>query len=217
MQEDEKQQSVLAVLKAGETERKRIAADLHDNLGAYAASIASNLDHISLNKKDDDDSAVLQELRNNSQSIVSQLIDTIWVLKKDNLSLTAVSDRIKIFIKRIQPGYPNVTIDVIENISSDILMLAPKAFHLYQVVQEGLINALKHSGAQHIRVYVESANQWKITISDDGKGMPAGNNFTIDGNGILTMKNRCREPGWSIAWLQNETKGTNVVIQSTTN
>ncbi|MFT3909445.1 MAG: ATP-binding protein [Ferruginibacter sp.] len=217
MQEEEKQQSVLAVLKAGETERKRIAADLHDNLGAYAASIASNLDHISLNKKDDADSVVLQELRNNSQAIVSQLIDTIWVLKKDNLSLTAISDRIKIFIKRIQPGYPNVTMDVIENISSDIIMLAPKAFHLYQVVQEGLINAVKHSAAQHIRVYVESGNQWKITISDDGKGMAATGSFNADGHGLLTMQNRCKEAGFNISWSQNETKGTNVVIRSTTN
>ncbi|RYD72847.1 MAG: hypothetical protein EOP84_22475 [Verrucomicrobiaceae bacterium] len=58
--------------------------------------------------------AVMHELRNNSQAIVSQLNDTIWALKKDDLSLTAISDRIKIFIQKIQPSYPNTIINVME-------------------------------------------------------------------------------------------------------
>ena len=217
MQEEERLQSALAVLKAGETERKRIAADLHDNLGAYAASIASNLDNISLRQKDENDDGALRELRNNSQAIVSQLIDTIWVLKKENLSLTAISDRIKIFMQRIRRGYPNINMEVIENISSDILMPAPKAFHLYQVVQEGLTNALKHSSGQNIRVYVESGAQWKITISDDGKGIATENNEWNDGNGLEIMENRCKQAGWEIKWIQNIPTGTNVIIQPTTN
>lgn len=217
MQEEERLQSALAVLKAGETERKRIAADLHDNLGAYAASIASNLDNISLRQKDENDDGALGELRNNSQAIVSQLIDTIWVLKKENLSLTAISDRIKIFMQRIRTGYPNINMEVIENISSDILMPAPKAFHLYQVVQEGLTNALKHSACLNIRVYVESGAQWTITISDDGKGIAAENNTWVDGNGIVNMENRSKEAGWDIKWIQNKPAGTNVIIQPTTN
>ena len=42
---EEKIQAEKGISEAEEKERKRIAADLHDNLGAYAASIASNLDN----------------------------------------------------------------------------------------------------------------------------------------------------------------------------
>jgi tetratricopeptide (TPR) repeat protein len=43
---EEKLISAQSVKDAEEHERKRIAADLHDNLGAYAAAIASNVDQI---------------------------------------------------------------------------------------------------------------------------------------------------------------------------
>jgi signal transduction histidine kinase len=216
MQEEEKQQSALAVIKAGETERKRIAADLHDNLGAYAASIASNLDNIFLQEKNAEQQNVLQELRNNSAAIVSQLIDTIWVLKKDNLSLTAISDRLKVFIQRMQPGYPNIRFDVFENISSDVLMSASRAFHLYRIVQEAIINALKKNNIQNIRVLIESSSGWKIIISADGAGVDKENKPASPG-GFNNMKERSAEWGFKIDWVPNDPKGINIIIQPTTN
>jgi signal transduction histidine kinase len=217
MQEEEKRLSLLAVSKAEENERKRIAADLHDSLGAYAASIASNLDQLSLHRIDDEDKAALQELRNNSQAIVSQLNDTIWVLKKDNLSLTAISDRLKVFIQRIRPSYPKVNIDVLEQISSDLLMAPSQAFNLFQIAREGLINALKHSQAGNIRIYIESNKHWRVTISDDGTGIAPHDTQMASGNGISNMKSRVKEAGWMIAWQKNDPQGTNVIIQPTTN
>ncbi|MEI9809577.1 MAG: hypothetical protein WDO16_17855 [Bacteroidota bacterium] len=120
-----------------------MAADLHDNLGAYAASIASNIDHLSFKDGSAGNAVPLQELRNNSQAIVSQLGDTIWALKKDALSLTAISDRLKVFIQRIQPSYPDVTIDVMEKIETDHLLPPSQAFHLFQISQEAINNAIK--------------------------------------------------------------------------
>lgn len=214
MQEEEKILSAVAVTKAQENERKRIAADLHDNLGAYAAAIASNVDHIAQQRNNEN---ALQELKINSQSIVSQLNDTIWVLKKDNLSLTAISDRIKVFIQQISNSYPDVNIDVIEKISSDLLLPPAGAFHLYQIVKEAIINSLKHSTAKHIRVYFESEKEWKITIADDGSGISSLKQKLSSGNGLSNMKNRSREAGWDIDWAQNEPHGTSVIISPTTN
>ena len=217
MQEEEKQLSLLAVSKAEENERKRIAADLHDSLGAYAASIASNLDQITLHLKNDEDLNALQELRNNSQAIVSQLNDTIWVLKKDNLSLTAISDRLKVFIQRIRPSYPKLSIEVLEQINSDLLMAPSQAFHLFQIAREGVINSLKHSQASNIRIYIESNHSWRVTISDDGTGIASHDTHMASGNGISNMKSRAKEAGWMIAWQKNDPHGTNVIIQPTTN
>ena len=83
MLDQEKRNAAAAVKEAEEKERKRIAADLHDNLGAYAASLASNIDLIQMQNPEKKDT--YNDIKLNSQSIISQLNDTIWVLKKESL------------------------------------------------------------------------------------------------------------------------------------
>jgi len=215
MLDEEKRLAAQAVIQAEENERKRISADLHDNLGVYAASIASNIDHILLNQTGSDNRLALEELRANSQSIVSQLSDTIWALKKDTLSLTAISDRIKLFIQRIASSYPAIKIDVIEKITDDHLLPPSQAFHLFQILKEGINNALKHSGCKQIFVIIDSnaVAQWKISITDDGKGIDTKRSVNPDGNGLLNMENRSKESGWNIRWQVNQPGGTSVIIE----
>ena len=158
----------------------------------------------------------MQELRNNSQSIVSQLNDTIWILKKNALSLTAISDRLKVFIQRIQSSYPHIKIDVVENIEVDLLLPPSQAFHLFQVLQEAINNAVRHSGGKQITVTIESTDSWRITVSDDGKGMTPDAHHK-EGNGLLNMKNRARQAGWIIEWRPDIPSGTRLIITPTTN
>jgi signal transduction histidine kinase len=214
--EEEKLISAQAVNKAEEKERRRIAADLHDNLGAYAASIVSNLDHISFKSSSQENSIAMQELRNNSQAMVAQLSDTIWAMKKDSLSLTAISDRIKAFMQRLQSSYPNIRMEVIEQIPKDLLLPPSQAFHLFKVMQEGINNALRHSHCRHIMVSIESGEQVKIRITDDGQGFSISAK-NAEGNGIQNMRTRAQEAGWQVVWLLNEPSGTKVEITPTTN
>ena len=209
MLSEEKLLAVQSVKEAEEHERKRIAADLHDNLGAFAAAIASNVSQI---QQAGNSEAALQELNVNAQSIVSQLNDTIWVLKKDNLSLTAISDRIKTFIQRIRFSYPHINIDVTEHINTDMLLPPAQAFNLYQIAKEAIINSLKHSSAKNVRVYFESEKEWKIIISDDGTGVSAFEKHFGNGNGLINMKKRTAESGWQIDWLENSPNGTRVIV-----
>jgi signal transduction histidine kinase len=212
---EEKMQAEKGISEAEEKERKRIAADLHDNLGAYAASIASNLDSISFANDNPDNLIAIQELRNNSQAIVSQLNDTIWALKKETLSLTAISDRIKIFVQRIQPSYPEVMIDIRENIMNDFRLQPIQAFHLFRIVQEAINNALRHSGCKQIFVDIMANRSWYVSIQDDGRGMQNGKVRTHKtGNGLSNMEARAFESGWEIRWKADPGNGTKVIIES---
>lgn len=216
MLEKEKETAVKAVARAEENERKRIAADLHDNLGAYAASIASNLDFIKPGDKNSQEAIALQELHNNSKAIVSQLDDTIWALNKDTLTLTAISDRLKIFARRLKPSYPNIDIDIEERIMDDVSLPPTQAFHLFQVIQEAVVNALKHSGAKQVKILLESDDNWRISITDNGSGMKTDRTTKgPGGNGLLNMKNRTEMAGWKLSWEPAFPGGTRVVIEST--
>jgi signal transduction histidine kinase len=212
----QQQKEQLAVSEAEENERKRIAADLHDNLGAYAASIASNVNLLSMSQKDSISAEAFRELQNNSNAIVADLGDTIWALKKEGLHLTAISDRLKVFIQRIQPGYPSILMDVNEEIGTDHVLSPSQGFHLFQTIQEAVNNAVKHSGGDHVVITITGTDRtWAVMVSDNGKGIQPGNE-TREGNGLLNMRNRAIEAGWIIEWKQKETGGTIVMIRHST-
>lgn len=197
-------------------ERERISRDLHDNLGAYAASIASNIDHIKILSNDHNSETALEELHNNSRSIVSQLGDTIWALKKDALSLTAISDRIKVFIQRLQPSYPDIKMELSEQIETDPILPSSQAFHLLQIIQEAIINAAKHSGCDQVIVFFNAIGEWNVIISDNGTGIAEQVFQKKDGNGLSNMSIRAEESGWKIYWKENSPHGTSVTIESGT-
>jgi signal transduction histidine kinase len=214
---EEKRMAAEAVKNAEEKERVRIASDLHDNLGTYAASMASNLSYIQVPEGDEKTTMAFGELRNNSTAIISQLNDTIWVLKKDALSLTAISDRIKNFVNRIQRSYPDIHIEVEEQIETDHQLPSSQAFHLYRVLQEAINNSLKHSTGKNIVVTITGNGGWKASVRDDGCGMDNTKQSSMGGNGLQNMKARCKEAGWDISWQTKAAGGTTVEIVPTTN
>ena len=216
MLQDEKRKANQAVLEAEDAERKRIAADLHDSLGTYAASIASNIDHVNLLPADENSAVALQELRVDSQSIVSELADTIWVLKKNALPVTAISDRLKNLLQRLQRSYPDIQIEVEEDIITDIILSPSQAFHLFHIVSEAVNNAVKHSSGNQVFVKIFSDNNWRFCIEDNGCGYP-DNTKKDAGNGIANMKARSKEMCWNISWQTITPRGTKVCISNTPN
>jgi len=206
-----------SVKDAEEQERKRIAADLHDNLGAYAASMASNLNYISFPDADERTTDALKELNRNSQAIIRQLNDTIWAFKKDALLLTSISDRLKNFISQLRRSYPEIKIELEEHITEDKKFPSSQAFHIYRMVQEAINNALKHSKGTVILVKITADTGWKATIEDNGIGMGAQLTSTSGGFGMEGMVSRSLEAGLGITWNVAEGGGTRVVICPTTN
>jgi two-component system, NarL family, sensor kinase len=215
---EEKRLSTASIKEAEENERRRIAADLHDNLGVYAASIVANLDTVSAEHEFNSTTVnALKELNSNSQAIVSQLGDTIWALKRSALSLTAVSDRIKLVLQKVQPSYINIKMDVVEKIEKDFQLSPAQGFHLFQIIQEGVINALKHSNCSEIKVVFIADEIWEVIIEDNGTGMKTTVSNKGGGNGLSNMQQRSKEAGFGIEWRKNDTYGTRVVIHPTTN
>lgn len=212
--EEEQRQAAQSILDAEENERKRIAADLHDNIGAYASAISADVEKIT-GKGLTGNELQLQNLQQHSREITNSLRDTIWVLNKDNITITGISDRIKNYINKLDPSYENIQIDVEEKIDNDVRVGSQKALNIFRIVQEAIHNALKHSQAKNIIVEIESDKKIKIRVNDNGIGMDLSN--PAGGNGLRNIQARAKDAGIQLAVNSSEGNGTNLVIETTTN
>lgn len=204
-------------------ERRRISRDLHDNLGAYAAAIAANVANIK--NADEQENSLpeqrhtisLRQLKDNSQAIINQLNDTIWALNKEAISLTAVSDRFKVFLHKIQLNYPRIKISVNESILKDAQFSPANALHLFRILQEAVNNALRHSECSNVIIHFSGNDTWSISVQDDGKGITFTGMSPIQGNGLKNIQNRSDEAGWKVSWANDQTGGTTFSVSNNIN
>lgn len=208
MREEEKRKAREAVLCAEENERKRIAADLHDNMGAYATAISANIDDLML-KENVAEFDVLENIKNNANDIMLNLRDTIWVLNNTSILLTGISDRFKNFIKKVNRSYPNITVDIHENIINNISLSPEGALNTLRIMQEALHNAIKHSNGDHILVQISSNENLEINIADNGSGI-INSGDSNKGYGIENMQKRAEANGWKLI-IKNVVAGGTLV------
>ena len=213
--EEEKRIAAQSIIDAEEHERKRIAADLHDNIGAYASAIRADVEKITDNGFQKNN-ASLQNLQQHSQEIINSLRDTIWVLNKENITITGISDRIKNYLNKLQPTYDHIQFHINEEINNDIRLSSHNALNVFRIVQEAIHNAVKHSRASNITINIISIENLMIKIVDDGMGISSTKD-NMGGNGLLNMKARAKEAGMQLDIISEDNKGTSLVLHATTN
>ena len=191
-------------------ERERISRDLHDNIGAYASAISANVDDI-IYQFNASDHAILQRLKDSAREIIVQLRDSIWALNKENQTVIMLSDRIKNYVQKLQPTYPDIAFDVDENIEQNITLASITALHVLRIVQEAVHNAIKHSGCSGIRISISSCSPLIISITDNGSGMP---DAPVYGEGLKNMQARAIEVGWQVT-IMNKQTGCCVQLRNT--
>ena len=208
---EEKRIAAQSIIDAEENERKRIAADLHDNIGAYASAISADVEKITNNGFEKNNGS-LQNLQQHSQEIINSLRDTIWVLNKDNITITGISDRVKNYISKLRPTYDNIQFHISEAIKNDVRLNSKNALNIFRIVQEALHNALKHSDAKNITINISSNETILIKVTDDGNGMEKMN--TANGNGLLNMQARAKEIGMRLSITSKINGGTVLILET---
>jgi signal transduction histidine kinase len=209
--EREKLLAKQSVAEAEENERRRIAADLHDNLGAHASVILSNAEE--LKNLSSSEKEILDNLKLNASEIMTNLRDTIWALSKERITVTGISDRIKNYIQKLQPAFPSKQIRVKEAIQENHLLSPSLALNMFRIVQEAMHNSLKHSQADKIEISVESNHTVKIIVADNGKGFSGLGKQT--GHGLQNMKTRAAEANLDLSIENNQPSGSKTIVTST--
>lgn len=211
MREEEKRMSVQAVTEAEEAERKRIAADLHDNLGAQANAILYSTELLQHEKAEKE--VLVNHLHDTARDMLASLRETLWALKNTEVSAADVWIRLINFTKQLGRHYTARI--AAEGMAPGFSLSSTKALNVVFIIQEAVNNAARHSGAANIFITSEhSGNAWTLTVTDDGKGFDVGAaNQKPESYGLSNMIQRAAASGGEINIDTANATGTRIQLK----
>jgi signal transduction histidine kinase/ligand-binding sensor domain-containing protein len=203
------------LIATAERERSRLAGELHDSL-VQSLLVAKNRALIGL-KRSAEPAAMERELSEIS-GVVSGAIEEVRALahnlrpyQLDRLGLTKAVRSLGSSVNEASPVRFDVEIDEIDD-----RFRGERAILFYRIVQEGISNILRHSGAAEARISARrGADGVSLTIADNGRGMPAGagDPDAAGGFGLSGIAQRVRMLGGTYALHTAPGAGTELVIE----
>lgn len=193
-----------------DTERNRISADMHDEIGSGITHIALLSELIQTQHKDGIELRKdIHTIAISARSLVQSMSEIIWALNPHNDTL----ENLLAYIREQSQKYfePfDVCFEIcFPELVPDIRLSNEQRRNLYLVTREALNNAMKHSGATNITLKLEiTKTSCCFSVSDNGSGI-GEKPGRPDSNGLRNMKNRIKNIGGTIGWLQPD-KGTTV-------
>jgi signal transduction histidine kinase len=205
------QKALLDKQKALEDERARIAADMHDDMGAGL----SRMRYLSVSMKneirDEDLKKGFDKMIMGSDELVDKMNEIIWTLNSGNENL----DEVLYYIRsQCSEMLDNANIDFACNMPVSIpdkKVSSEEKRNLYLVVKEAVHNAIKHSGAGLVTLEVQTRRQLTIIIADNGSGFNSGENI-LKGNGLSNYKKRMEVLRGTVD-VQSGKKGTVITFE----
>lgn len=157
-----------------EEERRLIAHELHDEFGQSVTAIRSLALAIAAQggQRDPETGEVARLIADEAGRLYDAmhgLIPRLAPLTLDTMGLSATLDNL---VRDWQRRHPSIALQLLHELPPDLSPSVTLA--VYRVVQEGLINALRHAQAHRVDIDVHSRNnRIVVSIADDGVGLPA--------------------------------------------
>lgn len=208
---EEREQSLRAINEAEENERKRIAADLHDNLGAQVNALLYGTGQL---QEQTNQPALVNNLHFIASDMLQSLRETIWAMKQTDVAAAQLWLRVISFSKRLGLVFKRTRMTTSGDIPPDVVLPAARALHIILIVQEAVNNAIRHANAQSITIVSSyNAAKWTISVKDDGRGFdPVQEALKQEGSGLANMKHRAAVADADFTLQSDEQSGTTVSL-----
>jgi signal transduction histidine kinase len=205
--------------RAGAAERARFARELHD--GAVQSLIAVEMQVDVLRRQAEISPDVVGGELGRIQGLLREEVLKLRELMQQMKSIDVDSRRFLNLVNDAVERFERET-GISARFVTDITKLEMPdkvCRELLRIVQEGLVNVRKHSQARHALVRLSSnAEQWSLTLEDDGKGFPFSGRLTQDeleqiGKGPMIIKERVRLIAGALTVESNPGLGTRLEIR----
>lgn len=203
--------------RAGAAERARVARELHDGAVQSLIAVEMQVDVVRRQAQADTQiGAELGRIQGLLREEVLKLRELMQQMKSIDVDaqrlLGVLSDTVERFQRETGISARFVTdvevLDMPQRVCREVV----------RIVQEGLVNVRKHSGARHALVRLgSSAEKWNLTVEDDGKGFPFAGRYNQEqmeevGKGPMIIKERVRLIAGELTVESNPGRGTRLEI-----
>ena len=195
------------VIEAGVLERRRLASELHDNLGQVLFSTAL------MNARFVDDAVERDPaLRSPGEAIKGWLAEALEICRRLAYSAEPVvpgglNEALRNLARR--NNSPSIRCDAHVSATAAEAVTPAQSLELFRIAQEAITNAIKHSRCSRIDLYLLCERSVvELLIEDDGIGMAASNDRRADGLGMRTMRYRAERAGGTLTVAPGFASGT---------
>ena len=199
-----------------EEESKRIAREIHDELGQALTALKMDLSWLTSRLPESlPDRRILLDKTRAMTSLIDKTIKTVQKISAelrpgllDDLGLIPAIEW------QCQEFQNRTGIECEVDFDSEVIDLSPDlSTAIFRVFQEALTNAVRHSRATRIQVSLKNNPDWLVLqIGDNGIGIPEQAIDSADSLGIMGMRERLIPFGGSLLIAGDANRGTTLTL-----
>ena len=164
--------------RAGAMERARVARELHDTAIQSLISIEMQVDVLRRKTNGQPQTSELERIQQLLREEVMNMRELMLTMRPVEIGPQHFLDFVAQLVERFRSD-TGVDARFVSELE-EVTIPATACRELVRVVQEGLVNVRKHSGARSVYVRFGAQNGlWKLVIDDDGKGFPFIGRLTL--------------------------------------
>jgi signal transduction histidine kinase/ligand-binding sensor domain-containing protein len=201
------------LLESQESERRRIASELHDGLGQQILVIKNRAELATLQNQNGEDTAEqLKEIVKSAVISISEVRTITHGLRPVHLEQLGLTESLIFMCDQIQQTSSTKWSYHIDNI--DDLIPQNKEIHFYRVLQEGISNIEKHAQANEASITIKRESSAIITtIWDNGVGFVGKDSKSFAGLGFLGMYERIETLGGKLDVSSEPGSGSIILVE----
>ncbi|MHB0936809.1 MAG: PAS domain-containing sensor histidine kinase [Armatimonadota bacterium] len=204
--------------RAQETERSRIARELHDRIGQQLTVLSLNL-NMTISQLSDNVPPMVKTLLDKSLELVEMTGESVRDVMA-NLRPPALDDYGLVAALRWhgdELSRPTGLAIEVRATDADFRLSPEKEIALFRIVQEALINVVRHARATRIDITVSAVQDTiRIEVTDDGAGFDPHSSVRLretPGWGLLSMRERAEAIGARLEVTSAPGAGTTVRVE----
>jgi PAS domain S-box-containing protein len=202
------------IVRAQEDERRRIARDIHDQVGQQMTALRLNLAALDQGLSGDGELRVkLDQTKTIAERLDADVDFLAWELRPAALDDIGLAEAMGTFVREWS-NHSGVEAQF-HTSGLDKERLSPETgTNLYRIMQEALNNTMKYAQARHVDVLLERRdNQVVLILEDDGVGFNPEKEASADGDkgmGLIGMRERAALVGGTLQIESKPKAGTTI-------